>query len=189
MQIATMKKQTKGAVAAGGAAVLLLGGLGSLAYWNDSTAIGGSTISSGQLSMNKDTGTWTDQNGAINPTSFKFVPGDTLTYTTTVNINATGDNLKAKLYADTTAFTSSGSLASETTKTISAKKSGDASATDITQSGTSLAISPTGGASAYTVVVTLKLPFASATNASQTDTLNLNNISLHLDQVQAPNQS
>ena len=184
-----MKKQTKGAIAAGGAAVLLLGGLGSLAYWNDSTALGGSTITSGQLSMTKDAGTWTDENGSINPTTFRLVPGDTVTYTTTVTINATGDNLKAKLYADTSGFTSSKTLATEPTKTISAKKSADPAGTDITQSGTSLAISPAGGASAYTVVVTLKLPFDSATNSSQSDTLNLGNIALHLDQVQGPNQS
>ena len=30
-----MKKSTKGALAAGGAAFLLLGGAGSLAYWTD----------------------------------------------------------------------------------------------------------------------------------------------------------
>ena len=46
-----MKKSTKGAVAAGAAAVLLLGGAGTLAFWNaDGTAEGG-TLTAGTLEL------------------------------------------------------------------------------------------------------------------------------------------
>ena len=48
-----MKKSTKGALAATTAGVLLLGGAGSLAFWSDS--IGGSTISSGHISLDDTT--------------------------------------------------------------------------------------------------------------------------------------
>ena len=41
-----MNRTTKGAIAAGAAAVLLLGGAGSLAYWSDCQDAAGGTINS-----------------------------------------------------------------------------------------------------------------------------------------------
>ena len=55
-----MKKSTKGALAAGGAAVLLLGGAGSLAYWTASGSVPGGSLTSGSMTLSSVTcGSWT----------------------------------------------------------------------------------------------------------------------------------
>ncbi|MDV7133197.1 alternate-type signal peptide domain-containing protein [Williamsia muralis] len=101
-----MKKQTKAAAAAGAGAILLLGGAGSLAYWNDSSSTPDAAISSGTLSLDDCTGdgTWTDVNhGGTTITdidAFRIVPGDVVSYTCETAVNATGDNLTATLTAD-----------------------------------------------------------------------------------------
>ena len=46
-----MNKTTKGAIAAAAAGALLLGGIGSLAYWTDSDPVGGGTFTAGSLSL------------------------------------------------------------------------------------------------------------------------------------------
>ncbi len=179
-----MKKQTKGAVAAGGAAVLLLGGLGSLAYWSDSETIDGGTITAGQLNMTKDDGVWKDQTATtIDPSSFKVSPGDKLTYTTTLHVQAQGTDMAAKLSANTHGVVS-GTLGSEVTTTVTA----GAGNTAITNTGaasqdTALTITPVAGAQDIPVKVTLVFPFDSATNGSENGTITLSNISLNLTQV------
>lgn len=46
-----MKKLTKGTIAAGVGVALLLGGGTTLAYWNDSVNMAGSTIQAGNLQL------------------------------------------------------------------------------------------------------------------------------------------
>lgn len=95
-----MKKTTKGAVAAGAAALLLAGGAGSFAAWNASTTAGPSqTVTAGSMSVAQvDTGAWTWENGTtFTPGSDTLVPGDVVNYTAKYNINLVGTNLKAKL--------------------------------------------------------------------------------------------
>jgi alternate signal-mediated exported protein len=100
-----MKKSTKGALAAGAAAALLLGGAGSLAYW---TAVGnadGGSITAGTLTLSAGTcDDWTYAAGAANAGNpvVLFVPGDKVTTTCTFTIGATGDNLSASITAPTT---------------------------------------------------------------------------------------
>ena len=110
-----MNKTTKGAVAAAAAGVLLLGGAGSLAYWNATGTVAGGTISSGELTLtNADcdpgVGTtdsvWTIDGGtAFNPATEKIVPGDTLTKVCTYTITASGTHLEALLTTSTPAYT------------------------------------------------------------------------------------
>lgn len=102
-----MNKTAKGAFAAGAAAVLLAGGAGTLAYWNDTATVGGSTISSGNLKLDASSCTtagWTvsntvegKSNVAFNTATGAIVPGDKLTKTCTVVVTAVGDNLRATL--------------------------------------------------------------------------------------------
>lgn len=95
-----MNKATKGALAAGAAGILLMAGAGTLAVWQDDASITGGTVSTGDLDLAVAAGTWTQTatpDTAINITSFKIVPGDSLTYTTTVTAEATGDNLHGEL--------------------------------------------------------------------------------------------
>ncbi|GAB2769163.1 hypothetical protein GCM10027020_22860 [Nocardioides salsibiostraticola] len=102
-----MKNSIKGAIAAGGAAVILLGGAGSLAYWNDTEGIDGGTISSGNLKIDSEDcldADWTVTNNLEKPDGALFVidaeeivPGDVLTKTCTIDIVAVGTNLRAIL--------------------------------------------------------------------------------------------
>jgi len=98
-----MNKLVKGSVAAATGIVLLMGGAGSLALWNDSQAISGGTISTGELDIAlSGTGAWKDVSvGAPTttwvPATDKLVPGDTITYTQDVAVKASGKNIKATL--------------------------------------------------------------------------------------------
>lgn len=95
-----MNKATKGALAAGAAGILLLGGAGTFALWEDSAGITGGTVSSGDLDLAMAAGTWAQTatpGTAIDINTFDIVPGDSLTYTTTITATATGDNLQGEL--------------------------------------------------------------------------------------------
>jgi alternate signal-mediated exported protein len=97
-----MNKATKGAIAAGAASVLLLGGAGTFALWEDTKTVDAAPISTGVLTLGlAGAGTWYDATatspGVIeNITTFNIVPGDTVTYTTPVTVTAQGDNLKGE---------------------------------------------------------------------------------------------
>ncbi|MCR8898853.1 alternate-type signal peptide domain-containing protein [Gordonia sp. GONU] len=99
-----MNRKTKGALAAGAGAVLLLGGVGSYALWSDTDTTAPGQITTGNLDLAcGTTGTWTDvsttMNGGttINPASDFMVPGDVWEYTNTCTVTATGKNMKAQL--------------------------------------------------------------------------------------------
>ena len=92
-----MNKTTKGALAAGAAAVLLLGGAGTLAYWTDQGTIGGTTITSGHLTLDTSacagsTG-WDLEGDAFDTSTDTLVPGDTLTKTCDVVVDVEGTHL------------------------------------------------------------------------------------------------
>lgn len=90
-----MKKSTKGALAAGAAASLLLGGAGSLAYWTDQATITGSSITSGHLKLTSPVcGQWKFADGT-NLGNGTIVPGDTVSETCTYVVDAAGKNLVA----------------------------------------------------------------------------------------------
>ena len=100
-----MNKTTKGALAAGSAAVLLAGGAGSLAYWTDDATVNGGSVTAGYLTIDPlvvapntaacDTD-WVYANGTnAGATVLNFVPGDQVTKDCTFTIRALGDNLEA----------------------------------------------------------------------------------------------
>jgi alternate signal-mediated exported protein len=102
-----MNRATKGAIAAGAAGILLLGGAGTFALWEDTANISGGTVSTGELKLVLGTGTWAETDSpdtAINIDNFKMAPGDSLTYTTTVTATATGNNLHGELKINETSF-------------------------------------------------------------------------------------
>ncbi|WP_024794581.1 alternate-type signal peptide domain-containing protein [Tomitella biformata] len=99
-----MKKTTKGAVAAGAAALLLAGGAGSFAAWNASgNTTGAGTVTAGSMAVAETSaGVWTWASGSKVNTAFdqvndKLVPGDKVKYTSTYNVTLSGTNLKAEL--------------------------------------------------------------------------------------------
>lgn len=118
-----MRKTTKGALALGGAAALLLGGAGSLAYWSDSQTVTGGSIVSGTLSLTQEVGqtctSWT-LDAAGGPTAYTpgvtlVVPGDVITKACDYTVNATGAHLAATLSMDATSITGSNDLSAALT--------------------------------------------------------------------------
>lgn len=115
-----MKKASKGAVAAGTGALLLLGGGGTLAYWSDSDTVAGGGFDSGQLRLETDgtnagCGNWMLQHGA-NPSAVylpgdKIVPGDVLTRQCAFTVKAEGRHLRATVGIGSATFTPGGATA------------------------------------------------------------------------------
>lgn len=174
-----MNKSTKGSIAAASAAVLLLGGAGTLAFWNAEGDIAGGSITSGELKLTDPTaGGWT-LNGTVVPdvANVKVVPGDTLEYTGGWTIVATGDNLRADV--DVTGFDASGDLASHITLTDSYLVGGTAPAGD--------QITSANDGDALAATVTVDFPFGEAAdNTSQALNLNLAGVKVALTQVDVP---
>lgn len=117
-----MRKSTKGAVAAAAAGALLLGGAGSLAYWNSEQTIGGGSIASGTLTLTQEAGQvcsdWTlDAAGATAymPGTTLVVPGDVITKTCDYTVTASGAHLAASLTMDATSITGDVDLAAALT--------------------------------------------------------------------------
>jgi len=105
-----MNKLTKGAIAGAAGLTLLLGGGTTFALWNSSAEVAGGTIEAGNLVVSVATdstsgeevpGIWTDQNDTVlSLDEFRAAPGDTLTYTKKMHVQAEGDNLVAELTLD-----------------------------------------------------------------------------------------
>ncbi len=138
-----MNKLTKSAIAGAAGIALLLGGAGSLAYWNADASLSGGTITAGELTITANgTGSWSDANGAINMATFQAVPGDVLTYTADFDVSAVGDNLSATvaLTGDSIAAASVAAadvkLASLLTKSVVTKVGGTVTTTVSAAAGT-----------------------------------------------------
>jgi alternate signal-mediated exported protein len=173
-----MNKITKGALAAAIAAGLLVGGAQTIAYWTDEEAVNAGTINAGALSMAPAAaGTWTDTvNAAPIPSiaAFQVVPGDNLVYEATFVVDAEGDNLSATLDVDDASIT--GALLAESTVTVTVLDALGAAVPAITEANDGATI---------TARVTFDFPFAAATNASQTDAVDLTGLTLDLVQTPA----
>ncbi|MBT0568284.1 alternate-type signal peptide domain-containing protein [Williamsia sp. CHRR-6] len=177
-----MNKKTKGVSAAAAASALLLGGAGSLAYWSDQETVSGANITSGALSLQPaGAGTWKDGTGAtIDTTTFKIVPGDTLTYTATYTVEAAGNNLQANLTADTTSIT--GTLVGKVTTTVTATIRGTT-----TVGTTAVPITGANNGDQIAVSVAIDFPFGTVVdNTSQKSTLDLTGLKVSLVQIDNP---
>ena len=89
-----MNKFAKGSLAAGAGIVLLLGGAGTLAYWNDSAELTGGTVNAGTLELNENDDTLAVAGPEL------LVPGDTKTFTADMQLIATGDNIQGTVSLD-----------------------------------------------------------------------------------------
>jgi alternate signal-mediated exported protein len=172
-----MNKLTKGMIAGAAGVVLLLGGGGTFALWNDSADIPGGTISSGELSIDATTaGVWHDVSFdtlpavvIIDPATFLMVPGDTVEYAQDVTLNATGNNLLANFgYTSTPSAVPAGF-----TVTVEVLDDGGLPVTG--------PITVVDGAT-YSVVLTVDLPIA-ADNTTQLQDVVLDDIQLTVTQV------
>ncbi len=174
-----MNKSTKGAVAAGAAAVLLLGGAGSLAYWQATGTLPGGTITAGTLTLTEDTAVsgWMLNGTPIADADLAttlIVPGDELEYTGAYTIGATGKNLQADLEVTTTG--ASGDLAAAVTLTSA-----------FTLDGTTVTtITDDNDGDTLLATVGIDFPFgADVDNTSQGDSLDLTGVEIVATQTDA----
>ena len=111
-----MKNTTKGALAAGAAAVLLMGGAGTLAYWTDSQSVASTSITSGNLALGTPTcSSWVYD--GTSTTVVKFVPGDVVSRTCSFSVTATGDHISASVTAPNAVNSGTGPASSSATVT------------------------------------------------------------------------
>ena len=178
-----MNTRVKGAVAAAAAAVLCLGGLGTLAYWNDQESTNGGAVTSGELSLDPPTSvSWVDVTGGgsqtiASPAAFRIVPGDVIEYRASVVVNATGENLAAQLNANGSAITGDAALAARLTTTLVAT---------IGTTTISANYPITAANDGNTVNVVVRITFDATTPGleAQNATVNLSNLTVTLQQVQ-----
>lgn len=110
-----MHKLKKAAVAAVAGASLLVGGLGSLAFWQDPEESPGGTITSGSLDLvPTDCEAWEVDGVVRDLATFRIVPGDVLTRSCDFTVDLVGDNLETALAFDAPDLTQS-TLADELT--------------------------------------------------------------------------
>ena len=185
-----MNKLVKGSIAAATGIVLLMGGAGSLALWNDTASITGGAVTAGTLSIAAPataptTDGWKNSAGTVIPdiSLYRIVPGDSISYTKTLNVTAIGNRLTAAISVDPTSVVAAttgntaanAALASFITKNATFTVNG-AAATTISASTTT-----------QTVVVTATINFTSGAagveNAAKTGVVNLNNFNINLVQT------
>lgn len=129
-----MKKSTKGALAAGSAAVLLMGGAGTLAFWTDEVTVDGVDIQSGHLSLDLEECQGWELDGGDAYVAQLLVPGDSLTQDCTYTLDIAGEHF-TEVDFDVTLPTdvAAGPLADEITVTTDVEVEGvaQADATDV----------------------------------------------------------
>jgi len=176
-----MKKSTKGALAASAAGILLLGGAGSLAYWDAQQTVDGGDIVSGRLELTAPScGTgWTLDAGEQLPSTVftagsKLVPGDVLTKVCTFVITAQGDHLRAELDVTDADFSSTNVL----TDQLAVDASFAIGATPIPAE-----ITEANDGNVVTATITVTFDGPAATNLSQNQTATLDAITIAATQV------
>lgn len=161
-----MKKTTKGSLAAGAAAVLLLGGASTLAFWNDTATVNGGTLSSGSIELGAVTcAGWkhTEDDSAVT----KIVPGDNVYQECATNLTLVGDHIGATLTIDPASMPT-GALADELVASVALQDSLGAPISSVTGEGTT----------AVTAVITVDFDGPTGTNASQTGLATLDALTL-----------
>ena len=187
-----MNKLTKGAIATAAGVILLMGGAGTLASWNSSATSGASqAITAGSLSVTAaGAGTWKSGATTINPSTFKIVPGDSLVYTQTFNVAATGDNLLFTVASTpgtfgTTAAGADTNLAAQLNKSATFVVNGNSIAASTTAGTYKVASGST--ASTIVVTMTISFPYGSAVdNSAQLGSVTLGTGAVTLTQTQTP---
>lgn len=185
-----MNKLVKGSIAGAAGIALLLGGVGTLATWNSAVTVSApGSITAGTLDIAAAVGTivgdgWKLGSAATvaSPSSFKIVPGDTVTYTKTFTVIATGDNLSAGIALGTLAIAPVNSATAADTALAAALTK---SATFKVDGVTTASISPTSGTQVIVVTATIAFPkstTAGAENSSKTGAVSLSNFSITLTQ-------
>ena len=201
-----MNKLVKGAIAGAAGIVLLMGGAGSLAYWNDSAnagpGAGSNSITAGTLTITAaNAGSWTkgfyNAAGTVvtapaavgSLSAVRIVPGNRLVYTQNFNVVGTGDDLYFTI--SSTAGAADVALAAQInasgTTAFSIASVTGGTVVPATTPGTYKVSSNAGTPSTIAVTWTVDFPFgASAVNSAKTGAVSLSQGSITLTQVAAP---
>jgi len=209
-----MNKLVKGAIAGAAGIVLLMGGAGSLAYWNDSASAGPASgqnlINAGTLKIEAvDSGSWTKgfynasnvlvgSTSTITPANLgavRIVPGNKLTYTQTFTLTASGDDLYFTLTTPTTGGVQPNNtgnsadvaLAAQATGTpvVGSVTGGNVVSTGVTNGV--YKVNASAGPSTITVTWVVNFPFGStAVNTARDGVIKLTQGSILVTQVAAP---
>lgn len=179
-----MNKATKGAIAAGAAGILLLGGAGSFALWEDSKTVDAAPISTGVLTLGVGAGTWYDATAGTTGTitdisTFNIVPGDTVTYTTPVTVTAQGDNLKGEFKIEKTLWEPANETAAPYID-VSVAAPNAATAGLTVDAGTFVV--PTAGTYNFDVVITVVFKSTTGALVGQNTAVDLTALGLKLEQ-------
>jgi alternate signal-mediated exported protein len=186
-----MNKLIKGSIAGAAGIALFLGGAGTLATWNSSanvlsspTQITAGTLSIAAASPVAAGDGWKVNTTAVTPTqlaAFKIIPGDTVTYTSTFDVIATGNNVSAKVELGAAAITPA-DPAKAADVALATKLGSGVSFTVNGASASTVTITP----ATTTVVVTVTLPYGSALavtdNLSKLGVVNLSGFTVTLTQ-------
>lgn len=99
-----MKRSTKGALAVGVAAVLLLGTASTIAFWTDETTADGGEISSGEITLSavECDAAWAYAEGDTTAAVDVIVPGDTVVKQCTGSLTLVGNHIGATVEATDT---------------------------------------------------------------------------------------
>ncbi|MGC3956101.1 MAG: alternate-type signal peptide domain-containing protein [Propionicimonas sp.] len=193
-----MKKTTKGVIATGVAVVLLLGGGGTLAYWNDSANLGGSnTITAGTLTVVANgTPTWRirhtsgAETAVADVSAVRIVPGDVLLYSVPATITAQGQNLRFQVGLAGGSVAAAGGNAASTALAGRLTNSAVFAVTGATPVGASGNTfehkSNATGSYATTITATITWPFdgtPAQDNPAKTGSVNLANFALTVTQI------
>ncbi len=180
-----MNRLLKGSLALGGATVLLLGGGGTLAFWNTTQPITGGSVTSGHLDLvvdgtNTGCGAWTLDTGESVPSTYAggdpLVPGDVLTRICDYTISAAGNHLRATVDISAASFSGTDTdFGGDLTADVSGIEVDGAPATSFTEDDDGLAL---------TATVTVTFDSASGNSTQDLDTV-LDDLTLTATQVHA----
>jgi alternate signal-mediated exported protein len=176
---AIMNKIVKGSIAGAAGIALLLGGAGTFALWNSSTTVNAQSIQSGSLSIVPATvnGVWTAANGSvIDPTTYRIIPGQTLTFTQALTVNAVGNGIKANL--TWSGLTPSGTLNPAVTTALAVTSPSTSTAT---VNGSNVVL--TAGTSTINVALTVTFPDTTTGTNGMNSTLDLSTLTFTLAQT------
>lgn len=159
-----MNKIVKASIATTAGVILLLGGAGTFATWNSSAQAQGASIVSGNLVVKaaQAAGTWKANGSPITIADYAVAPGDVLTYTKTMEVDAEGDSLSATL-----ALTDSSIAPADSSKPADVALASyltdsavlTASGTGISGTGPTFTVTPGAGVVDQDVTVTVTITF------------------------------
>lgn len=153
-----MRTSVKIALAGSLGGVLLVGGAGSLAYWQENGTASGSAIGAGTLTLgppNCGSGWTVNGTAPFVPATAKLVPGDTLVKVCSFAIAATGQNLHADI--TTVGGQDSGALGDKVTTTAAYTVDGETRST-VTDADNGKSLKAT---------ITLAFPYGTLDNTSR----------------------